>query len=283
MCFDPHVLARPAQSAPCRIDPVPCESLSRRRFLVTMAGGDGVALAGCAGGGTGLGFNMVSDEEVRALGVKSWQELRAKTPVSANAEYPAALERVAGRLLVAAGENPAAWEAVVFQGSSANAFALPGNKIGVFEGLFRYARSEAQLAAVVGHEIAHNQRNHAQERVSSAMATNIGVQIIGLALGAGGVGGASTIAGLLGAGAEYGVILPFSRNQELEADRLGLINMARAGYDPRAAIQLWINMERAGGPRGPSWLSTHPAPGDRIARLEAMMPEAMAVYQSSAR
>ena len=248
--------------------------------MATLVLGAGLALSGCAGdgGGTGLGFSMVSDEEVRTLGVKSWQQLRAKTPASTNAGYRAMLDRVSGRLLAAAGENPAAWEAVVFRGASANAFALPGNKIGVFEGLFKYAETEAQLAAVVGHEIAHNQQKHAEERVSSAMATNIGVQIIGVALGAAGVGGASTIAGLLGAGAEYGIVLPFSRNQELEADRLGLFIMARAGYDPREAITLWQNMSKSGS-RSPEFLSTHPGPENRIAQLDRFMPEALAQYQ----
>lgn len=252
---------------------------SGRRFLAALILAGGAVLTGCAGEGqTGLGLNLVSPEQVRELGLESWQKLRAETPPSDNRTYQAALHKVGSRLLAAAGENPDAWEMVVFEGDSANAFALPGNKIGVYEGLFRYAKNEAQLAAVVGHEIAHNQQNHAAERLSSTAATQIGVQLVGAALGAGGYGNADTIAALLGAGAQYGVILPYGRNQELEADRLGLMLMARAGYDPHAAVALWQNMAAVGN-RQPEFLSTHPGPENRIAQLERLMPEAMAVYR----
>ncbi|HEV7370162.1 M48 family metallopeptidase, partial [Arenibaculum sp.] len=157
----------------------------------------------------------------------------------------------------------------------------PGGKIGVYEGMFQVAENEAQLAAVVGHEIAHNQAQHAQQRLSSQAATELGTQVLGAVLQGGNVGGGQQIAALLGAGAQYGLILPYSRNQELEADRLGLLMMARAGYDPRAAVQLWRNMGAAGGARPPEFMSTHPGPESRIARLEELVPEAQAVYEGS--
>jgi predicted Zn-dependent protease len=250
---------------------------TRRGFLWMMTG---TAVAGCVGEGqTGLGLDLVSADQVQELGLQSWQQIRSETGPSGNATYRRALDQVSSRLLVAAGENPAAWEAVVFEGEEANAFALPGNKIGVYEGLFRVAEDEAQLSAVVGHEIAHNQARHAQQRMSSQAATELGLQALGTALQIGNIGYSQEIAGLLGVGAQYGLILPYSRNQELEADQLGLKIMARAGYDPRAAVALWQNMAQAGGARPPEFASTHPGPEQRIAKLEAMMPEALALYQ----
>lgn len=253
-------------------------SMSRRGFMVALVGVSGTALVGCVGAGqTGLGLGLVSEEEVQQLGLKSWQQIRSETPVSKNATYQRALQQVGTNILGAVGENPGQWEMVVFQGKEANAFALPGNKIGVYEGMFAIAENVDQLAAVVGHEIGHNQAQHARERLSSAQATSMGQQLLGAALQIGNIGYANELAGLLGAGIQYGLILPYSRNQELEADSIGLLNMARAGYDPRASVQLWQNMQAA-GQRAPEFLSTHPAPDSRIAALEAKMPEAMSLY-----
>jgi predicted Zn-dependent protease len=253
--------------------------MSRRGFMVALVGFSGTALVACVGPGqTGLGLGLVSAEQVEQLGVQSWEQIRAEVPVSKNTTYQRALRQVSTNILTAIGENPAAWETVVFASPEANAFALPGNKIGVYEGMFAVATNVDELAAVVGHEIGHNQAEHARERLSSAAATQTGVQILGAALQIGNISYANEIAGLLGAGVEYGLILPYSRNQELEADSIGLINMAQAGYDPRASIKLWQNMQAA-GERAPEFLSTHPAPESRIAALEAKMPEALGYYR----
>ena len=253
--------------------------MSRRGFMAVLVGFSGTALVACVGPGqTGLGLGLVSAQEAEQLGVQSWEQIRSEVPVSKNRTYQRALQQVSTNILTAIGQNPASWEAVVFENKEANAFALPGNKIGVYEGMFAIATNVDELAAVVGHEIGHNQAEHARERLSSAAATQTGVQILGAALKIGNIGYANEIAGLLGAGVEYGLILPYSRNQELEADSIGLINMARAGYDPRAAIKLWQNMQAA-GERAPEFLSTHPAPGSRIAALEAKMPEALGYYR----
>lgn len=254
-----------------------------RRSLVAAATAAPLALTACAGSdGTGLGLNLVSQDQVQQMGIESWARLKAETQRSDNVGYQASLEQVGGRVLSAIGENPAAWEMVVFEGDEANAFALPGNKIGVFEGMFQYARNEAQLAAIIGHEIAHNQQHHAAERVNTELGTQLGLQAVGAALQVGNVAYANQIAGALGMGAQYGVILPYGRNQELEADRLGLMSMARAGYDPREAVGLWENMREA-GPRPAEFMSTHPSPDNRIARLQQMMPSALQVYQAQTR
>jgi predicted Zn-dependent protease len=238
-----------------------------------------IALAGCETESTGLGINLVSDAQVQEMAQPAWQKLRAETPESTNATYKQAARNVSNRLLAAAGHDPSKWEVVVFQGKDANAFALPNAKIGVYEGMFNTAENEAQLAAVLGHEIAHVEEKHSAERVNSQMATELGVQAAGALLGASAGGNPEMVAGLLGAGAQYGLILPYGRNQELEADRLGLILMAKAGYDPRQSINLWQNMGKAGGAAPPTFLSTHPGHEQRIAQLQQLMPQALAQYR----
>ena len=190
----------------------------------------GVLLAACAGSGdTGLGLDLVSQEQVQQMSAETWQRIRSETQASDNQQYQQTADRIAGNLLEAAGANPGEWEVVVFEGDQANAFALPGGKIGVYEGMFQVAENDAQLAAVIGHEIGHVEAEHAQERVSSEIATQGAVQLVSAALQLGNVGYANAIAGALGAGAQYGVLLPYSRNQELEADRTGLRLMVEAG------------------------------------------------------
>jgi predicted Zn-dependent protease len=236
-------------------------------------------IAACGSNSTGVGLNLVGQEQVVKMAEPAWQEMLAETPASDNAGYQQRAREISSRLLTAAGEDPAKWEVRVFKDEQANAFALPNAKIGVYEGMFNVAGDDAQLAAVLGHEIAHVQQQHATERVNSEMATQLGVQIASVALGATAGINPQAVAGLLGAGAQYGVVLPYGRNQELEADRLGLMLMAKAGYDPRAAVTLWQNMAQAGGSQPPTFLSTHPGPEQRIAQLEKMMPQALEAYQ----
>ena len=256
-------------------------ALGRRSVLVGLAGTAGLAVTGCSYNdlttGGGIPFLMLSPEQERQLGEETWARIRAETPVSQDAAKQETLRRIGNRILGAAGET-GDWEFAVFQGEEANAFALPGGKVGFYEGIFRYADSEAQLAAVVGHEIAHNQERHAAARLSRLQAADLGLQTVNGALQQGNIAYANDIAAILGAGVQYGVILPYSRNQELDADRGGLHNMALAGYDPRAALGFWYNMEREPGPRPAEFLSTHPSPGSRLAQLESLMPSALETY-----
>jgi predicted Zn-dependent protease len=237
-------------------------------------------LAGCGGDDGGPGLDVVPEEQVEQMGVESWERIVSETPRSDDPQYQEIADRVAGRVLSAAGEDPGAWEVVAFEGEEANAFALPGGKIGIFEGMFEYAQTEDQLAAVIGHEIGHVQAQHPAERVNTEVTMQGAVQLVSAALQLGNIQYANAIAGALGAGAQYGVLLPYSRDQELEADRIGLRNMAQAGYDPRAAVELWQNMQSAGG-SPPAFLSTHPAPAQRIEQLQELMPEALEVYEAS--
>lgn len=235
-------------------------------------------LGGCAQQGTGFGLDLVPDADVRALGLKEWQDLRGQTPASDDKAARARVEQVARRVLAGAGENPAAWEVVLFKSAEINAFALPGNKIGVFEGMLAVAETDDQLAAVIGHEIGHNKAAHAKQRLNTQAATEIGVNILSATLGG---ADQETTAALLGAGAQYGIVLPYSRNQESEADLMGLHYMARAGYDPRAAVTLWQRMEQASGAAPPAFMSTHPATGERIRAIEAELPRALAEFRPS--
>lgn len=236
-------------------------------------------VAGCATGGTGLGLDLVPDQQVRDAGLQAWQHIRSQTPATSDAAQQQRAERVAARVLKAAGEDPAGWEVVVFRSPEVNAFALPGNKIGLYEGMMKLADADDQLAAVIGHEIAHDEAKHAAQRMNTEAATQVGVGLLGSAVGAATGADPHLVSGVLGAGAEYGVILPYSRNQELEADRLGLRYMAEAGFDPHAAIALWQKMRLATGGGSPTFLSTHPATEDRIEQLQAQMPEAEAAYR----
>jgi predicted Zn-dependent protease len=243
-----------------------------------------VLVAGCAGSDeTGLGIDLVSEEQVQQMGIESWQRIRSETRVSEDEAAQQTADEVADNLLQAAGADPGEWEVVVFQSDQANAFALPGGKIGIYEGMLQAVQNEAQLAAVVAHEIGHLQADHARERVSSEVATQGVVQLVSAALQVGNVAYANAIAGALGAGAQYGVLLPYSRNQELEADRIGLQLMAQAGYDPREALAFWQQMQQQqGGGEPPAFLSTHPTPGNRIEQLQELMPAALETYRGNA-
>jgi predicted Zn-dependent protease len=231
-----------------------------------------LALAGCVTEGTGLGLDIVPDSQVEQMGLDSWKEIKAQTPVSRNVAHQREAQEVASRVLRASGKNPNEWEVVVFASDEPNAFALPGKKIGVYDGMFSVADTPDKLAAVIGHEIGHVDAAHSAQRVNTEAGTQLGVQLISNVLGSSTSVSPETLQALLGAGAQYGVILPYSRNQELEADGIGLRYMAQAGYDPYAVLDLWRGMSQL-GPNQPTWLSTHPAPEERIAALERMIPQ----------
>ena len=257
--------------------------VDRRRMLGLLAGTAAAPLlaTGCDEQ-DGFPIRLVSDETVQRLGLETWERLRAELPASGDRGLQRTLQQTGRRLLDAAGEDAARWEMVVFAAPDANAFVLPGGKMGVFEGMFRVAATADQLAAVIGHEIGHHQAEHAAERLSAAAAKNWGLRLVSAALQLGDVQYANEIAALLGLGAEFGLLLPYSRRQELEADRLGLFTMARAGYDPPAAVELWRRMDQlAGGQRGPTFLSTHPAPGERIEAREGVLPEVMGIARTA--
>lgn len=231
-------------------------------------------LAGCATSPTGRSQLMLMPEsEMDQMGRQAFTNIKEETPVDAETTVNNYVQCVAGAITREVGGT---WEIVVFKDDSANAFALPGGKIGVNTGLLKVAENQDQLATVLGHEVSHVLAHHANERVSQAFAVEQGLGLI-KALAAPGSATGQSLMGLLGVGAQYGILMPYSRIQESEADIQGLDLMARAGFDPRESIQLWKNMERAGGRQPPEFLSTHPSHSTRISDLIAHMPTALSL------
>lgn len=215
------------------------------------------------------------------MGEQAFEEMKAKEPIETDAATTEYVRCVADALTRKIDAQETRWEVVVFKDESANAFALPGGNIGVHTGLLRVAKTQDQLAAVLGHEIAHVTQQHANERVSQALLAEGGLSAASLALGGEGQGH-DVLMAALGLGAQYGVLMPFSRSQESEADVLGLEYMARAGFDPRGAVELWQNMSAAaGGGAPPEFLSSHPSHESRIEELEEKLPAALQRYEAA--
>jgi predicted Zn-dependent protease len=188
---------------------------------------------------------------------------------------------VGTRIAAATGKTDYQWEFKVIEEKQANAFCLPGGKVAVYTGILPITRDEAGLAAVLGHEVSHAIARHGAERVSQNLLVEVGLAGTMAALSRGDPNTVKNVGAMLGAGAAVGLLLPWGRAQESEADHLGLIYMAKAGYDPHAARDLWVRMAEAskGSGRPPEFLSTHPSEATRIKQIEAWLPEAMQYYR----
>lgn len=222
-------------------------------------------------------------EEVR-MGVQAYHEILRKSKISRDPRLNDLVTRVGTRIARATGRLDYQWEfKVIEDDKQVNAFALPGGKVAVYTGILPVTKDDAGLATVMGHEVAHAIARHGGERVSQGLLVQMGLATAQAAMANRDPRTVEQVTGLLGAGAALGIILPFSRAQESEADHLGLIYMAKAGYDPRAAISFWQRMEQAarGRPSPPEFLSTHPSHGTRIREIEQWIPEAMRYYQAS--
>lgn len=224
-------------------------------------------------------FKILPESELATMGVAAYDKMKAEMKVSADADKTRYVKCIANSLAAQSvpGRNPQSWEVTLFDEPSVNAFALPGGKIGVHTGLLEVATNQDQLAAVMGHEMAHVSAGHANERVSTQFATQTGLQLVEIMAGAS-TPGQQKLMAALGLGVQVGIVLPFSRVQEREADLIGLDVMAKVGFDPRQAIALWRNMAAAGGARPPELLSTHPANESRIRDLGARVPQALPLY-----
>lgn len=236
---------------------------------------------------------MTSVDQEMQMGAQAYSQVK-NDPKMHQSQDPREVEpvrRVAARIIEAAKQSKYAemanqfqWEVTVIKDDKTmNAFALPGGKIAVYTGIFPVAKTEAGLAAVLGHEVTHALARHGAERMSQGQLTNVTLQVLGAAAGAAGgnamIGRGAMAA--LGAGAQVGVLLPFSRKHESEADYVGILLAAGAGYDPRESIHLWERMEQMSGGKEPSeFLSTHPGHETRIEQLKKWMPEAMAIFQT---
>lgn len=191
------------------------------------------------------------------------------------------VRRVGLRIAEATGRTDYEWEFNLIEDKQVNAFCLPGGKVAVYTGILPITRDDAGLAAVLGHEVSHAIARHGGERVSQGLLVQVGLAATQVALLRNDPVMVQQVTALLGAGATVGLILPWSRTQESEADHLGLIFMAKAGYDPHAARDLWVRMAEAAKRSGrpPEFLSTHPAEETRIRQIEGWLPEAMQYYQ----
>src|SRR5712692_11913640 len=214
------------------------------------------------------------------MGLTAYREVLSKGKVSADSTLNAQVTRVGRRIAEATGKNYQ-WEFRVLEDKQANAFCLPGGKVAVYTGILPLTQDDAGLAAVLGHEVSHAIARHGGERVSQGLLVQTGLAATQVALARNDPRTVQSVTALLGAGATVVLILPWSRTQESEADHLGLIFMAKAGYDPHAARDLWVRMAEAAKRSGrpPEFLSTHPAEETRIRQIEGWLPEALPYYQ----
>lgn len=223
--------------------------------------------------------SCVSSTQLEQMSVQEFAKMRSELPVSDNAGDRAYVQCVADALIAELDEPHAslAWDLELFDDDDMiNAFAMPGGKIGVFSGLFKTATNQDQLAAVIGHEIAHVTRGHSLKRANSQQAATIGILAGAVASEA-----VRDNAGLIIMGAQLGLLLPYGRSQESESDIVGLEYMARAGFKPQASVQLWQNMAAEGGSGLPQFLSSHPSSNTRIRDLNAQIPSVMPLYNEA--
>lgn len=221
---------------------------------------------------------FMPDAQINQMGLQAFDNLKKQKPISTSSKYNQLANCIAGAITQETGGN---WEIVVFEDASPNAFALPGNKIGVHTGMLALVDNQDQLAAVIGHEIGHVLARHSNERASQEFAVSQGMGII-QAVSAPQTALGQTALGMLGIGAQYGILMPYSRTHESEADMIGVDLMAKAGFDPRQSIGLWQKMEQASKGQQPiEFMSTHPSNSTRIQQLEQHMPQAMGLFQQA--
>lgn len=234
-------------------------------------------------------LSLVSDAEMQAMSYEAYDQFLKENRLSRDAQATAMVKRVGQRIQSAVEQYMTAngmrdelsgfrWEFNLIADDQVNAFVMAGGKTVIYEGMLPVAQNETGLAVVMGHEIAHAVAKHGNERMSQALAQQFGGQTLSALAGSQPGTAANLVMAVYGVGSQLGM-LKYGRNQESEADRLGLIFMAMAGYDPREAIPFWQRMEAKGGASPPEFLSTHPSAGRRQADLKKHMPEALKYYK----
>lgn len=223
-------------------------------------------------------FAVMPDAQMAVMGDQAFLNIKRKQPLEQDRRANAYVECVAEAVVRQVGGQ---WEIAVFRDGTPNAFALPGGKLGVHSGILAVAANQHQLATVIAHEIAHVLSRHTNERVSQELALSQGLNAI-QAIANPVTPTGQALMGLLGVGAEYGILMPYNRLQESEADLLGLDLMARAGFDPGQSLALWQNMDRVAGRGQPvEFLSTHPSHATRMQDLQRRIPAALAMSQQA--
>jgi len=231
-------------------------------------------------------FITVSQKQELALGFQSAKEVLKTEKVSQDPQKNAMVKRIGQRIAkVATAEYPVAknftWEFFVIDKDEANAFCLPGGKVFVYTGIFKYVSNDDELSAVMGHEIGHAIARHGAERMSAGQLQQMGGQVLSTVMqGRGNPQNTAMVMQAFGIGSQLGIMLPHSRTQEYEADNIGLVLSAKAGYNPNSALSFWEKFSK-GGKTAPEYLSTHPAPTNRIAKIRALLPKVMPIYQAN--
>ena len=227
-------------------------------------------------------FLLTSSQSENSQGEEAYKEILKKEKEVKGTAQAKLVEEIGWKIAAVANQPDFKWEFKTLESDEPNAFCLPGGKVAVYTGIFKYAQNEAGLATIMGHEIGHAIARHGGQRMSQQMATNAaltGLSILGLSKMD---PTKKTLAmAALGAGATYGVILPFSRKHETEADEIGLVLMSKAGYDPRESVNFWDRFSQAGGKSPPEFLSTHPASTTRREHLRSLLPKVMPDYEAS--
>jgi len=239
--------------------------LNRRSVLTGLAAGSVLAASGCATTTNPVTGRqqmiLIDDAQLSQAALQAWDQQVRQTPTWNNRAAQVRLERVGARIVNAAGLGNQQWEFRLFDTKDKNAFVLPANKVGFYRGLYEICDADDWIACVLGHETGHVTGRHAAERYSRQMVTQTALGVAGAAIHS------DMARAALGMGAQVGIALPFSRDQEAEADVIGIRYMHDAGYDVRQAIPFWQWMEASGGSRPPEFLSTHPNPDNRIQRI----------------
>ncbi|ANP45693.1 M48 family metallopeptidase [Candidatus Viadribacter manganicus] len=248
-------------------------SLPRRRLLQVLGAGAVLAPLGACSENLATGRRqlvLVSDEMLAQLSHQAWLDLQAQTPRVEDERIQQRLGAIGRAIADASGLTNVNWEFVAFESAEVNAFVLPGGKVGFFRGLIDLAASDGEIAAVMGHEIGHVAARHAAERLSQQLAVSVGVRAAQVLLSEEMGEHADEAAAALGLGLMYGVVLPYSRQHELEADRLGVDVMRSAGYAPADAVSFWRRMSADNAAQPLAWLSTHPTNEERLVALEQL-------------
>ncbi|PCH97546.1 MAG: peptidase [Gammaproteobacteria bacterium] len=227
-------------------------------------------LSACSTSSTGRNqVSLYSDTELNKMGITSFEQMKKEIPISKDKATNDFVLCVADAITanVPKSASQGEWEVVVFDSEQVNAFALPGGKIGVYTGILNVTENQDQLAAIIGHEIGHVLERHSNERLSANKISNVGLMVAAIALGASDVDNKGLWVAGLGIGVQYGVIMPYSRSHESEADIVGQDLMARSGFEPEASVQLWQNMAKLSKDAPPEFMSTHPSNETRIKQL----------------
>jgi predicted Zn-dependent protease len=252
---------------------IPLHGMHRRDVVRALMGGAVIVGAGGMAGCESVAEYLApTDADLVPMAAQAWAETKQQTPISKDAAANARLKRIGERIASVAPVPNASWEFVVFDSKELNAFCLPGGKVGFYKGLLDFVDNDDQVAAVLGHEVGHVVLRHAALRAGQENATSLGLSLGQAALGSTvkmSSQSLSTVMAVAGAGAQVGILLPFSRSNETDADRKGVDYMFQLKYDTKQAVRLWEKMGKASTNRPQEWMSTHPNPESRVADLKA--------------